>query len=49
MHLSVDKLRESAGGVLYTVFPQRRLGHSSHTSTNTCFSFDIVIGASECD
>jgi len=49
MHLSVDKLRNSASGEHYTVFPQDQLKNLSHTFTSTCFSFDIVIGASECD
>lgn len=49
MHLSVDKLRNSAGGEHYTVFLQDQLTNLSHTFTSTCFSFDIVIGASECD
>ena len=49
MHLSVDKLRNSAGGERYAVFLQDQLTNLSHTFTSTCFSFDIVIGASECD
>ena len=49
MHLSVDKLRNSAGGERYIVFLQDQLTNLSHTFTSTCFSFDIVIGASECD
>ena len=49
MHLSVDKLRNSAGGERYTIVLQDQLTNLSHTFTSTCFSFDIVIGASECD
>ena len=49
MDLSVDKLRNSAGGEHYTFFLQDDLTNLLHTFTSTCFSFDIVIGAAECD